>query len=353
MSTIDYRDPSLLATLSSNGLMSSADKAKLTGLGSVLDGYSTTTSLQAETNRALAAESQIRTLVDGYALKTALLAETNRATAVENQLKTAADGYTTKTYVDGYAASIKASITAETNRAMAAESQIRTALDGYSGGGGGSTDGYATVAYVDGYAASIKATVTAETNRALAEENIIKAALDGYTMTYSGEPFSVMQVTGGLGMSVFEGVATLTAESVETLAQNETNRAIAEENIIKAALDGYSGGGASGVVQTIRFAIGTGATQDSVTNIPAAAVVQSCVLRLDTPYSLGTTISVGRSGSIALVQATTDNDPTTAGLYQVPQDTLWGVLGPVRITIGGSPGVGAGYCSVNYVVANA
>jgi len=398
MSTIDYRDPSLLATISSNGLMSSDDKNKLNGIGPIIDGYASTAALQSETNRATAAEAQIRVLIDGYASKTSLSAEVSRSTIADNQIKAALDGYTTKTYVDGYAASIKASVTAEANRAMAAEYQIRQALDGYSGSS--ATDGYATKAYVDGYAASIKALISVETNRAIAEENIIKVALDGYVMTYGGEPFSIIQATGGIGISVFEGVATLTAEDVETLVQNEANRAIAEENIIKIALDGYSGGGgstdgyatkayvdgyaaaiqasvtaetnravaeeniiksaldgyggsSSGVVQTIRFAIGTGATQNSASSIPATAVVQDCVVRIDTPYSPGTTISVGRSGSAALVQATTDNDPTIAGLYQAPQDTLWGVLGQVQVTVGGSPGAGAGYCSVNYVVANA
>jgi hypothetical protein len=232
MSTIDYRDPSLLVTIHSNGLMSSDDKVKLNGI--VLDGY------------------------------------------------------TTKTYVDGYASSIKLSVTEETNRAMAAEYQIRQALDGYSGSS--ATDGYATKAYVDGYAESIKEIISAETNRAISEENVIKTALDGY--------------------------------------------------------------GSFGAMQTIRFAIGIGATQSSVSSIPANAVVKDCMIRIDTSYSPGTTISVGRSGSIALVQMIVDNDPTTVGLYQAPQDTLWSILGQVQVTVGGSPGIGGGYCSVNYVVAN-
>lgn len=109
----------------------------------------------------------------------------------------------------------------------------------------------------------------------------------------------------------------------------------------------------SGSVQTIRYAINTTATQPSATSIPSTAVVQDCYIDIITPFSPGATIEVGRSGSLALIQATTDNDATTAGLYKAPQDTVWGVTGPVVVTVGGAPGAGAGFCMVNYVVPNA
>lgn len=99
MSTIDYRDPSLLAQTSANGLMSAVDKLKLNNL-------------------------------DGYGA--AITAETNRAISVENTIKVALDGYTTKIYVDGYASNIKSLITAETNRATNVENIIKASLDGYT-----------------------------------------------------------------------------------------------------------------------------------------------------------------------------------------------------------------------------
>jgi hypothetical protein len=193
MSTIDYRDPSLLAALVSNGIMSAEDKAKLNSLGSAMDGYATQfyvdshlstieTSVINETNRAVGVENT----------------EINRATGVENIIKTTLDGYTTKIYVDGYASTIKGLITTETNRAISVENTIKTTLDGYALKASVSLDGYAlktsldgyaskaaldgytTKFYVDGYASTIKGLITTETNRAIGVENTIKAALDGY-----------------------------------------------------------------------------------------------------------------------------------------------------------------------------
>jgi hypothetical protein len=50
--------------------------------------------------------------------------------------------------------------------------------------------------------------------------------------------------------------------------------------------------------------------------------------------------------------ATTDNSPTAAALYDVPQDTTSAGLDVVRTTISGAPGAGAGFVVVKYAVPN-
>jgi hypothetical protein len=111
--------------------------------------------------------------------------------------------------------------------------------------------------------------------------------------------------------------------------------------------------GLPGVVNLIRYAIGTGATQDSVTSIPATAVVTDCRLDVTTPYSVGATISIGQPGSLTEFQLTTDNLPQAAGLYQVIQDTLVAGAGVVRTTIAGAPAAGAGFVLVEYAIPDA
>ena len=114
-----------------------------------------------------------------------------------------------------------------------------------------------------------------------------------------------------------------------------------------------SGGGAAEVTE-IRFAIGTGASQTSTTAIPANAIVVDAELDTQspgtTPYSPGTTIQVGSATSLALLMATTDSVPSSAGLYAAHQSTGWGGAGSkVTVTVAGAPVAGAGFCIVRYV----
>jgi hypothetical protein len=111
--------------------------------------------------------------------------------------------------------------------------------------------------------------------------------------------------------------------------------------------------GLAGVMNVIRFAIGTGATQDSTTSIPANAVVTDCKLDVQTPYSGGATISIGQPGTLTEFQATTDNNPQAAGIYQLMQDTAVVGAGVVRVTVAGAPGAGAGFVVVEYAVPEA
>ncbi|MFI5296516.1 MAG: hypothetical protein ACHREM_00340 [Polyangiales bacterium] len=109
----------------------------------------------------------------------------------------------------------------------------------------------------------------------------------------------------------------------------------------------------AGAEQTIRFAVGTGAAQTSVTSIPANAVVSSSFFTVTTPFSPGTTISVGQTGSVSLLQATTDIFPGVVDSYSAPQDTAWGAAAlPVLVTITGAPAAGAGFITVVYSLPN-
>ncbi len=113
-------------------------------------------------------------------------------------------------------------------------------------------------------------------------------------------------------------------------------------------------GTAGGVVREIRLAIGTSASQLSATSIPANAVGITAELDIQTPYTVATTISVGRAGSLSLFMATTDSTPTVAGLYQVMQDTPFGGAAlPIVVIVGGAPVAGAGFAIVRYTLPNA
>jgi len=114
---------------------------------------------------------------------------------------------------------------------------------------------------------------------------------------------------------------------------------------------GGSGTTITGAERVIRYAVGTAATQDSVTKIPADAIVLEAWLDVQTPYTAGTTISIGQAGNLTLLQTATDNDPLTAAIYQVTQDTDWGgVALVVRTTVAGGPVAGDGFVVVRFAV---
>jgi hypothetical protein len=104
-----------------------------------------------------------------------------------------------------------------------------------------------------------------------------------------------------------------------------------------------------GAVREIRYALGTTATQDSTTIIPANAVITKVQVSITTPYSGGATIAVGQAGTTNLLMGTSDNNPQTTGIYEINEDVAWGGSPlAVRTTVGGSPGAGVGVCIVHY-----
>lgn len=105
----------------------------------------------------------------------------------------------------------------------------------------------------------------------------------------------------------------------------------------------------SGAVFCIDLAIGTGASQSSVTIIPANAIILRSTVTITTPYSAGATIAVGQTGTTGLLQATTDSTPQTADNYDAPQRTAWGASPlALLVTVGGAPAAGAGFVTVQY-----
>lgn len=93
------------------------------------------------------------------------------------------------------------------------------------------------------------------------------------------------------------------------------------------------------------------ATVSSTALIPAGAIVMSARLNIVTPYSAGTTISIGQAGSVSEFMATTDNNPGAAAVWINEQDTAAASANPVLVTISGAPAAGAGFVVVTYVIS--
>lgn len=107
----------------------------------------------------------------------------------------------------------------------------------------------------------------------------------------------------------------------------------------------------SGSARTIRFAITNAASQSSAKQIPANAIVYDRFFDIQTPYSAGALLSMGQTGSAALLQGTTDNLATVAAEYHVSQETAWGAAPlAVLVTVAGAPATGAGFANVTYAV---
>lgn len=103
-------------------------------------------------------------------------------------------------------------------------------------------------------------------------------------------------------------------------------------------------------VRMIRIPIAL-ATVSSTALIPAGAIVYSARLNIVTPYSAGTTISIGQAGSVSEFMAALDNNPNLAAVWVNEQDTVAASTNPVLVTIGGAPAVGAGFAVVTYAIA--
>jgi hypothetical protein len=110
----------------------------------------------------------------------------------------------------------------------------------------------------------------------------------------------------------------------------------------------------SGAVRTIKYALAnTPATQDSTATLPTGAVVLRAMIDVTTPFSGGTTITVGQAGFLTTFMGTTDSHPTVSNQYEVPQDTVAPVVGVIRTTIAGAPAAGAGFTVIEYAVPDA
>jgi hypothetical protein len=108
----------------------------------------------------------------------------------------------------------------------------------------------------------------------------------------------------------------------------------------------------AGVVYCVDFALAL-TTASSVTSIPANAVILRSEVKVTTAYSAGATISVGQTGTAALLQATGDNVPQTIDEYIADQRTAWGASpSQVLATVAGAPTLGAATVTVMYTLPN-
>ncbi len=105
----------------------------------------------------------------------------------------------------------------------------------------------------------------------------------------------------------------------------------------------------TGVAVVIRIPIAL-ITVLSIANIPAGAIVLRAFLDVTTPYSGGTTIELGTAANASLFMTTAQNTPTSANLYDKPQDTVNTTADPLLVTIAGGPGAGAGFACVEYCI---
>jgi hypothetical protein len=106
-----------------------------------------------------------------------------------------------------------------------------------------------------------------------------------------------------------------------------------------------------GPVNLVRIPIAL-VTVSSTFQLPAGSIVLRAKLDVTTPYSGGTTISLGIAGTVALFMATGDSTPTAAAaIYEVPQDTaVGGVAAALLVTINGGPAAGAGFALVEFSI---
>jgi hypothetical protein len=85
-------------------------------------------------------------------------------------------------------------------------------------------------------------------------------------------------------------------------------------------------------------------TAESTEELPDSVTVTNCWIEVETPYTAGATLTITRKGDATVIlQAVTDNDLQTAGIYEVKQMTGWGNTGDgnVTATIAGAPAAGA------------
>jgi hypothetical protein len=193
----------------------------------------------------------------------------------------------------------------------------------------------------------------------------------GYTEDVTGQgaelPFSpsglFLSNAGAQGGAIAGGIASAPNAIGSQLLRCETLRNVTNGGGTVAASDiaGYSGffpttspSGAAGggVPQQIRIAINFSAgTFESVTVIPAGAVVTRVTLDVRTAFSGGTpTFEVGYAGSAGYLIPTgvLDSDLGTVDVYNQLLDSDWTAANEVLVTIGGAPTAGAGFVLVEF-----
>lgn len=108
-------------------------------------------------------------------------------------------------------------------------------------------------------------------------------------------------------------------------------------------------GGASNGIKTISILVGTSATTSATEQLPANAIIHQVDVDVTTPYSTGTTMDIGKTGSAAALLANAVVDEEAQDFLSV--NMLKGVGGSAYsplVTLGGSPSAGAAMVVVHY-----
>jgi hypothetical protein len=216
---------------------------------------------------------------------------------------------------------------------------------------------FATKAYVDKTANKpIPATLQFNGNSALPTNS---GTEQWYVVTTTGTNATIGQLLWDDG----SGSGTVSVLSAVTGNTIITSAALTGGTVSLSATSMYVWNGAawtnvspsvSGALFEIRMAVTNAASQSSATAIPANANVRRVALDVQTPYSAGTTISIGQTGSASLLMGTGDNTATLANVYEASQDTGWGASSlAVLVTVAGAPAAGAGFVVVEYTTPNA
>ena len=119
---------------------------------------------------------------------------------------------------------------------------------------------------------------------------------------------------------------------------------------------GSAGPGQGADKVLVRFPITNAASQSSANSIPGGAVVTRAWLEVTTPYSATATITLGQTGSAALLLATGDSSPTDAivgpdgyNTYNSHKPVPWGASAlPLLVTVANAPAAGAGFAAAEY-----
>lgn len=109
-------------------------------------------------------------------------------------------------------------------------------------------------------------------------------------------------------------------------------------------------------VRSLRMTLTHVDTQLSTKFIPVGAVIHDCLVNITVPFTAGTLLKVGRAGSLALMQGTSDNDTSAANIYGAPQDTSWGGVDEAAVVTlqnGDAIVAGAGFVTILYSIPNA
>ena len=177
----------------------------------------------------------------------------------------------------------------------------------------------------------------------------------------SGGSYSAGQVYYDNGTTLapvktYIGMSITTGSAISgTVSMNANGVYVAHSSAVPFTwtLKGDGAPNLTGFARQIRLALDTSASKSSTTPIPAGSKVSSVSTEIETAYDNGATIQVIVDGAVSdlTIQSTTENDPSTTGVYisePVAQTVDADSEGLVKVVITGGPSAGSGELVVNF-----